>query len=248
MPVHDWTLVDAGIFHDLHSAWIIHLKETLNGGLLPKGYYAMAEQHAGMSIADILTLQVDESEPAPARDAGGVAVASPPPLSRKMVASPIDSYRLARRTVAIRHVSKHRVVALLEIVSPANKDRPSSVSDFVDKAVGAIHQGVHLLVIDLFPPGPSDPDGIHAAIWEHFNAEVEGLAADKPLAVSAYAASKLPEAWIEPVAVGDKLPNGPLLLEPRWHIEVPLEVTYQTAYRGVPEYWREVLEAKQPRS
>jgi hypothetical protein len=247
MPVHDWTLVDAGIFHDLHSAWIIHLKEILNGGLLPKGYYAMAEQHAGMSIADILTLQTGEGEAAP-RETGAVALASPPRLSRKLVASPIDSYRLARRTLAIRHISKHRVVALLEIVSPANKDRPSSVSEFVEKAVEAIHHGVHLLVIDLFPPGPSDPDGIHAAIWEHFNAEVEGLAAGKPLAVSAYAAAKLPEAWIEPLAVGDKLPDGPLFLEPRWHVDAPLEATYQAAYRGVPAFWREVIEAKQPRS
>ena len=46
MPVHDWTKVDAGIFHDFHCAWIIHLKESLNEGLLPDGFYAMAEQHA----------------------------------------------------------------------------------------------------------------------------------------------------------------------------------------------------------
>jgi hypothetical protein len=245
MPVHDWTQVDAGTFHHLHTLWIAELSNALNGGLLPKGYYAMAEQHAGMSVADILTLQMDQNDPAAPRESGGVALASPPRLSRKMVASPIDSYRLARRTLAIRHISKHRVVALLEIVSPANKDRPSSVSDFVDKALAAIHHSVHLLVIDLFPPGPSDPRGIHAAIWEHFNAQVEGLPADKPLAVSAYAASKLPEAWIEPLAVGDPLPDGPLFLEPRWHIDVPLEATYQAAYRGVPGYWREVIEAKQ---
>jgi hypothetical protein len=56
MPVHDWTLVDAGTFHDFHNGWLIHLKETLNGGLLPSGYYAMSEQHAGQFITDMLTL------------------------------------------------------------------------------------------------------------------------------------------------------------------------------------------------
>jgi hypothetical protein len=31
--------------------------------------------------------------------------------------------------------------------------------------VEAIYRGYHLLIIDLFPPGPRDPHGIHEAIW-----------------------------------------------------------------------------------
>jgi hypothetical protein len=58
MPVHDWTRVDAGTFHAFHTAWITHLSETLNGGVLPSGYYAMPEQHAGRWIPDVLTLQM----------------------------------------------------------------------------------------------------------------------------------------------------------------------------------------------
>jgi hypothetical protein len=60
MPVHDWTRVKAGIFHDFHNAWITHLKETPNAGLLPTGYYALGEQHAGRIVTDILTLHEDE--------------------------------------------------------------------------------------------------------------------------------------------------------------------------------------------
>src|SRR5258708_39900981 len=56
MPVHDWTRVDAGTFHGFHTAWLTHLSETLNGGRLPKGYYALPEQHGGRLIADVLTL------------------------------------------------------------------------------------------------------------------------------------------------------------------------------------------------
>src|SRR5438876_5796227 len=121
MPVHDWTRVDAGTFHDFHSAWITHLKESLNGGILPHRYYAMSEQHAGRLFTDILTLQAPDVEPAPDPGEGGTAVAAPPQVGRKVVASPSGSYRLLRRTVAVRHVSTHRIVALLEIVSPANK-------------------------------------------------------------------------------------------------------------------------------
>jgi len=40
MPMHDWTRVSAGTFHDFHCSWIAELKKTLNGGLLPPDYYA----------------------------------------------------------------------------------------------------------------------------------------------------------------------------------------------------------------
>jgi len=54
MPLHDWTRVDAGTFHHFHSIWITHLSEWLNGGALPEGYYALAEQHAGLMVGDVL--------------------------------------------------------------------------------------------------------------------------------------------------------------------------------------------------
>ena len=52
MPVHDWTKVNAGTFYDFHTGWITHLKEALNGGLLPDGYYAMSE-HIGWTTSPI---------------------------------------------------------------------------------------------------------------------------------------------------------------------------------------------------
>src|SRR5881397_1744280 len=128
MPVHDWTRVEAGIFHAFHVAWIPGLQEVLNGGLLPEGYYALAEQHAGRSIADVLMLHASpppRTAPLPLPPAtGGVAVAeAPPKVRRKRVVDPAALAR--RRTLAIRHVSGHRLIALLEIVSSANKDRMS---------------------------------------------------------------------------------------------------------------------------
>jgi hypothetical protein len=46
MPIHDWTRVDAGIFHDFHHEWISMVRRALNNGLLPPEYYALAEQQA----------------------------------------------------------------------------------------------------------------------------------------------------------------------------------------------------------
>jgi len=56
MPIHDWTRVTAGTFHDMHLAWIAELRRSLNAGVLPGGYYAQAEQVADTIIPDVLTL------------------------------------------------------------------------------------------------------------------------------------------------------------------------------------------------
>jgi hypothetical protein len=242
MAVHDWTRIKAGAFHDFHGSWIIHLKEALNAGLLPPGYYALSEQHAGRAIADILTLE-EEDGASFSVGTGAVAVAEVPPrVSQKMVASENAAYRSLRRTLAIRHSSQHRLVATIELLSPANKDRSQSVQDFVEKAVGVLRAGCHLLMMDLLPPAPHDPRGIHGAIWEYFDPLDYEPPADKPLTLASYQAGETPEAYLEPQAIGSALPTMPLFLQPGWYVNVPLEPTYQMAYRGVPAYWRAVLE------
>jgi hypothetical protein len=189
----DWTRVSAGTFHDFHTAWIIHLKEALNTGLLPEGFYAQSEQHAGRTIADILTLQVGEQRSSIVPGSGPVAVAqAPPQVSRKAIAGPGAVGRATRSTLAIRHASNHRVVALVEVLSPANKDRLSSVQDFVDKAHAALQHDCHLLVVDLFPPSPHDPHGIHVAIWKELNPDEEAPPRGKPLTFAAYTAGAVP--------------------------------------------------------
>ena len=54
MPAHDWTQVDAGLFHDFHHSWIFLVKQHLNNGVLPEGFYAMAEQHAAQPSTPVL--------------------------------------------------------------------------------------------------------------------------------------------------------------------------------------------------
>ncbi len=244
MPIHDWSKVNAGTFHHFHNAWNVRLSDALNDGLLPEGFYAMTEQHAGKVIADVLTLPADDGTSlTPGGPAVKAVAEAPPRVSRKMIASPNAAYRIMRRSLAIRHVSNHRLIALLEILSPANKDRTASVDDFVKKAHAALRAGCHLLIIDLFAPGRYDPHGIHAAIWEAFDADADfGLPAGKPLTLAAYLAATVPEAFVEPVAVGDALLDMPLFLDLGCYVNVPLEATYSAAYRGVPAYWRGVLE------
>jgi hypothetical protein len=248
MPVHDWTRVEAGIFHSFHVAWITALNSTLNEGLLPEGYYALAEQHAGRSIADVLTLHASpatpEAMPLPPAT-GGTAVAEAPPKVRRR--QTVEQAALTRRrSLAIRHVSGHRLVALIEIVSPANKDRASHLEEFAAKAVAALDLGVHLLVVDLFPPGPNDPFGIHGVIRQRLEQSDEpyDLPVEEPLTLVSYAAGARVEVYLEHVAVGVALPQMPLFLRPDRYIDVPLEATYREAYRGVPVFWRQILEGR----
>lgn len=245
MPIHDWTRVGAGTFHDFHSGWIIHLRDALNSGILPRGYYAMAEQHAGEVVPDVLTLsQLQPRRPEIAPD-GIVAVAETPPrVSLRMLPEPNATYVRARRTLAIRHTSGHRVVAMLEIVSPANKDRPATVRDFVHKAVSALQQEISLLLVDLHPPGSFDPDGMHGAIWDDLYGRGYDVPEDKPLTLASYAVNGMPNAYVEPVAVGMTLPEMPLFLSSDWYVQVPLETTYTQAYRGLSEFWRDVIEGR----
>jgi hypothetical protein len=148
----------------------------------------------------------------------------------------------ARRLV-IRHGSDDRVVALLEILSPGNKRTRSAMGKFVNKTTAVLEQGYHLLLVDLFPPRPGDPQGVHGAVWAGLGSGEDAAPLEKPLTLAAYEAGEPITAYLEPFAVGDTLTEMPLFLEPEWYVNVPLEATYMAAWEGVPGRWRNVLEA-----
>ena len=192
----------------------------LNGGLLPEGFYALAEQHTGRAIPDILTLHTSPPSSEPLQyetGRGGTAVAEAPPrLRRHESVGPTAKGR--RRTLAVRHVSGHRLIALFELVSPANKDRQESVDAFVDKALNSLDAGVHVAVVDLFPPGPFDPGGITGAIRREltqYYGEPENDSEAGPLSLASYVAGPVVEIYSDDLAFGSILPGVPLFLEPR---------------------------------
>jgi hypothetical protein len=252
MPIHDWTRVPAGTFHDFHVAWMSEIRTALNNGILPPPYYAMAEQIAGPFGPDVLALEAagadgagepggnDANRPGPS--SAPIALATAAPKVRFTAETEMDEYALKQRTLVIRHSSDDRIIALVEIVSPGNKASRHAIRSFVEKAAEALYRGYHLLVLDLHPPGPRDPQGIHGAIWAEVGDDRFRAPADRQLTLAAYASGRLKRAFVEPVAVGEALPDMPLFLEPEAYVNVPLEATYQAAYRGVPWRWRRVLE------
>jgi len=254
MPVHDWTRVDAGIFHDFHQRWIVTISSALNRGLLPGSYYAMAEQHGGKYEPDVLTLKARTPDPSAYGGNGGgfddqtsqgeaatsgILVAEP--KARVRVETDLEYYRRKQNVVAVRHVSGDELVAVIEIVSKANKSGRAAFDLFVKKATQYLGYGIHLLILDLQPPTSRDPQGIHGAIWDAIAGEEYVAPSDKPLTLAAYESGSGLRAFVEPIAVGDVLSPMPLFLWPGGHVPVPLEETYQAAWESFPRRWREVV-------
>jgi hypothetical protein len=245
MPVHDWTRVDAGIFHHFHHGWITAIARALNEGILPPDYYALAEQHAAGFGPDVLTLQGDgngssdnDGGPAPA-SSGGVLLAEP--RLKPIAETDMAFYRRKQKVIAVRHVSGDGLIAVVEVVSPGNKASRNHLRSFVEKAAELLERRIHLLILDLFPPGRRDPQGIHAEIWEEVAGQEYTAPADKPLTLAAYESGLTIKAYVVPVAVGDALTDMPLFLDPEKAVEVPLEATYNAAFAEVPRRWRRVL-------
>src|SRR6476660_6957696 len=77
MPIHDWTKVPAGLFHDFQQSWSIRIKDALNAGRLPKGVAALVEQRACPKEADVLAIESKRGVGWETAENGGVATIEP---------------------------------------------------------------------------------------------------------------------------------------------------------------------------
>jgi hypothetical protein len=220
MPIHDWTRVCANRFHDFHLGWTIAIRNALNAGQLPPDHCAIIEQAVSRPGLEPEVKPIWEQP------------------------SPNEQERYACKTNRI--VIYHKlvdVVAVIEIVSPGNKATCHALRAFARKAVEFLTAGAHLLVVDLLSLGPRDPQMIHQLIWEHLHDKSLTLPPDKPLTLAAYSAGTEIVAYVEPVAVGDPLPDMPVFLTADRYVQCPLEATYQTAWDQYPAVLKAALEA-----
>ncbi|MEM9701686.1 MAG: hypothetical protein AAF907_04515 [Planctomycetota bacterium] len=261
--IHDWTRVEAGIWHDFHLAWIGEIRKQLNAGLLPDPYYALAEPQGGFSVedrseddgtngpeesddprpqrfeADLLTLSAEPG--ASTIGDAGVALLDRPPAIR--LTTPLSRSRLLPRRIAIRHSTGDRTVALIDLVSPGNRSSVSKITSFCNKVVTAIDGGVHVLLIDLFPPNGLLPSGMHGEIAGTFGVDYDPPAGE-PLTCAAYrAAANAATSFVEPLAVGAAPPTMPLFLTSHRYVELPLAPSYSEAFAPTAKKYRQILEA-----
>jgi hypothetical protein len=256
VPVHDWARIYAGAFHDFHHSWLLEIKRALNRGLLEPEYYALVDQIAGDFGPDVLALHraatssVPESptngksgSPISSGAQGGIRLADRPPQSRYHVKNEARWYARKGKVISVRHASTHEVVAVLELVSSGNKSSRTGIDAFVRKARQLLTAGIHLTVVDVFPPGPRDPQGLHPLIWGEDSNDEFRFDATKPLTCAAYIGGLGAEAFVTSFAASDPIPDTPLFLTAEEYVDIPLEATYVAAFAESPPAVREVLEA-----
>ncbi|MCY2990685.1 MAG: DUF4058 family protein [Planctomycetota bacterium] len=241
MPLNDWTRIPAGLFHHFHQDWSIEIARELNRRRLPKGMSALVEQRSGPRESDVLTVESTRNPGRYGLDSdGGVAIAVPP-ITRIVRRTTKEIYAGRANRIVVRH-HLGRIVAVIEIVSPGNKDSRAALRDFVEKTIDFLRAGIHVLIVDLFPPTPRDSCGIHKAIWDEIEEEDFTFPLGKDRILVSYETGGLRAAYVEPVAVGDELPDMPLFLTDAGHILVPLEPTYRAAWNASPEELRRAVE------
>jgi Protein of unknown function (DUF4058) len=243
MPIHNWSRTPPGFFHHFHQFWSVEVCNALNDGRLPQGFYALVEQRAIGLVPDVLTLEHQPRSPgAPSAPVprGRLAVADAPPKARFVSRAEEDVYAAKANRVVVR-TSAGRVVAVIEILSPGNKSTRYAVRSFVEKTLDLLRQDINVLVVDLFPPSPRDPQGIHPLIWEAVLDEPFELPPDKPLTLAAYVAGVPWTAYVEPVAVGDSLPDMPVFLDADTYVLVPLDPTYRETWDRCPREFKDAV-------
>ena len=130
MPMHDWSKVTPGEFHDFHNEWISTTRRVLLDGILPAHYYASIDQRVMGFIPDVVTLQSGTKRRGPA----GPAELKLPRV-RPSVETGVAPYFRKDRRVEIYQVETNRLVAVIEVVSPGNKNSQGGLEAFLRKSV-----------------------------------------------------------------------------------------------------------------
>jgi hypothetical protein len=237
MPMHDWTRVGAWLYHDFHTLWMTTIRRVLNDGRMPPGFYALAEQTTRTMGPDVIALERREPGTGTRQPGSGGTSAA---VAVRASAKP-QSPAFRPKRVAVRHITGDRVVAIIELVSPGNKDSRHAVRQFARKVVRAVHAGVHVLFVDPFPPRAGDPDGMHNVVWPLLNGDPHHFPPDTPLLAAGYEAVTPPNCHLTPFAVGRPLPDMPVFLEPDLSVTLPLEATYTAAFADVLPMHRQLL-------
>ncbi|MBA4067778.1 MAG: hypothetical protein C0501_29585 [Isosphaera sp.] len=241
MPIHDWTRASDAAFHHFQLGWAVELSRALNGGVLPSSHYAITETVDLRPAAGFLDLPEPDGPVSHRNRTDDLPDADEHPPRARFRATD-DRRQYACRAVTVRD-DLHQAVAAVLFVTRQDQETPYRRDALVGHAVGALSRGTHLLAVDLFPPPRRDPRGFHQLVWGRIRDEPFELPPDKPLTLAAYSAGTTITGYIEPVGVGDAMPDMPIFLTPDRYVPCPLEATYQASWDVFPKPLRGPLEA-----
>lgn len=212
-----------------HGAWAEAIAANLNQFLLPERYVAEARVKLGGRV-EIDVGAFEETPPFPGAGAGGVALWSPP---QPAATAPLDFQDPDIFEVQVQSEEEGpRLVAAIELVSPANKDRLASRRMFAVKCASYLHSGVSVIVVDVVTERSGN---LHSELLKLLRVQVSTPSqGSRDLYATAY--RTVPslqglhlETWAFSLTLGSPLPTLPLWLEPDFALPLDLEAAYQAA-------------------
>ena len=200
-----------------HSAWAVAIAGSLNA-FLPEGYFAEPNIHFNIEV-NVASTQRPGAEWPDEFDL----------MRRWQPAAPIATIPFALTTDVIEVLVFEAaggavLTGAIELVSPANKDRPEARDDFNAKCQSYLKTGIGVLVVDVVTKRWAD---LHAELLARLDPNAM-VAPVRSLAATAYRprAEEL-AIWRELLTVGGPLPTMPLWLKTGPSLAVDLETTYQ---------------------
>ena len=236
MPLRDHfrpPLDDLRHWEGLHSGWPMMIVANLRRKL-PRRYFAEPGVHSGASAEiDVSTFEKEDEGVFATDDGnsnGGVATAVwAPPLPTLTVVTDLPSQDVYE--VRVYDEKRHcRLVAAVEIVSPANKDRPEHRHAFIAKCTGLLREGVCVVIVDVVT---TRTQNLYGELLELIGHSDPGLGPEAPpLYTAACRLTKradewLLESWLQPLGLGRPLPTVPLWLADDLAVPLELEESYE---------------------
>jgi hypothetical protein len=239
MALHDHFRPPLGVrrhWHAFHNAWATYIAADLNQRL-PEGYFAESNVQFGIEI-DVATFEepgltrTDAVAPGEYIDSlstgVGVEWIVPAPTQTLPIALMDETVEI----LVFNQAAGPTLTGALELVSPANKDRPAHRAAFISQCAAYLQQGIGLIIIDIVTDRRVN---LHNDLLTRLcSASVVPWQAD--LYVVSYRPVQRAEqpsldVWQAPVALGQALPSIPLWLRGHLCVPVPLDITYERTCR-----------------
>ena len=236
MPLRDHFHRPArGLWHwkSFHSTWATCITQHLNQKPLPPGYLALPQvQLATVAQVDVATVYEEEEELQAMTADGAVATAVWAPPKPALVV-PADIANLDTIEIEVRNEEEgYRLVAAIELVSPANKDRPSNRRAFAAKCAAYLQQDVSVIVVDMVT---ERQENLHVELMDLLELGEGKAAVSSDLYAVAYRAlgrdddKPRLEMWLESLRLGEVLPTLPVWIARDRAVPLDLEASYTAA-------------------
>jgi hypothetical protein len=187
-----------GFYH----AWAANIAQHLNREVLPAEFFAESEISLGPTLEiDVANVEVTNGRGASATTTATKVWAPTKPL----LVFPVDFARLDVCEVRVyEELGGAQLRAAIELVSPANKDRPGSRRIFAAKCAGYLKQAVSVIIIDVVTERAAN---LHANLLEAL--DISQAAWESPTQLYGIAYRPVPlqsqqsiEAWPEALTLG----------------------------------------------